>query len=203
METAENRGPILEGLLESFSRLPNRITAVRLLLVPLMWVFAVFQWPFFIGVGLILAGLTDILDGLAAKLLNQVSESGSKLDSVADFLVFLSAIIWIAMFRPEIISDHSTLASAAVLINLASLLVGWRKFRRFANLHLYSSKAAAAAAYIFFIHAFLIGDHRGLFYLATGLYILSSIEALVLQLSRSVVDENSGSILLDPGFRVE
>ena len=195
METAENRRLTPAHRPKPFAGLPGRITRLRIALVALMWGFAAMNRPEYIGIGLVLAGLTDILDGLAARLLDQESESGGRLDSIADCLVFLSALVWIAVFRPEILAAHVVAVTAALLINLGSLLLGWFKFRRFANLHLYSSKAAATAVYGFLIHTFLVGYNDPLFYIAIGAYVLSSVESLALQLSRSAVDEKAGSVL--------
>ncbi len=61
---------------------------------------------FYVGIGLIIVGLTDFLDGLMARKFNQASGLGSKLDSLADNLLIPSVIVWIFILRPEIIADH-------------------------------------------------------------------------------------------------
>ena len=70
--------------------LPNAITAVRLLLTPVL-VYAILQgqwWPAFcVGIA---AGITDVLDGVTARLLKVSSRVGAYLDPIADKL-FLSA----------------------------------------------------------------------------------------------------------------
>jgi cardiolipin synthase (CMP-forming) len=67
--------------------LPNAITALRLLLTPLL-VYAILRgqwWPAFcIGVT---AGVTDVLDGVAARLLQVSSRVGAYLDPIADKLL--------------------------------------------------------------------------------------------------------------------
>lgn len=184
-------------MLERLNTVPNQLTALRLLLVPILWVFALLRLPFYIGIGLIIACLTDALDGAIARRLNQVSEFGSKLDSLADTFVTPSAVIWLLMFRPEVFVEHPVASLAAIVICAASLLVGLIKFRRLANLHLYSSKAAGLMQYIFIVHAFLFSNYNEwLFFIAIGMWILSSTETLVLQLTRSQVDEHVGSIVL-------
>ncbi len=154
---------------------------------------------FYVGIGLIMVGLTDVLDGLMARRFNQATGLGSKLDSLADNLLIPSVIVWIFILRPEIIADHRVLSFTSILLYALSLLVGWLKFRRFANMHLYSSKVVGVVGYIFIVHALILSYHQDLFYVAIGLFILSSTEELVLQLTRSNVDEHIGSIVL--GFR--
>jgi len=182
--------------LKQFKTVPNQLTGLRLLLIPVLWVFAVMNLSFFIGLGLIVAGLTDFLDGFMARRLNQVTAFGSQLDSIADNLLFQSVIVWVLILRLEIITNNLIVVLVAILLNVSSLLLGWLKFRRFANLHLYSGKVAALAVYIFLVHAFLFSYHQGLFYIAIGPYILSSIETLILQFRKSSIDARIGSIVL-------
>jgi phosphatidylglycerophosphate synthase len=175
---------------------PSLITSSRFIVTAILWVFAVAKRPFYVGIGLVLAGGTDLLDGLVARRLGQATAFGSKLDSAADAALFVSAIAWILALRPEVVTENLGLVCASLLLNALSLLVGWLKFRRFANLHLYSSKAATAAAYLFLVDAFTFGPHRGLLYITVGTHMLCSTEALLLQLTRSHIDEHVRSIVL-------
>ena len=69
------------------SSLPNLITAVRLVLTPVL-VLAILrgQWKSALWIG-IFAGVTDVLDGLAARLLEVSSRVGAYLDPIADKLL--------------------------------------------------------------------------------------------------------------------
>lgn len=76
--------------------IPNAISSVRLLLVP------VFAWCIFnaydawaIGV-LAVSGLTDYLDGFLARRLRQASVFGAGLDPAADRLFILSTLLGLA-----------------------------------------------------------------------------------------------------------
>lgn len=82
--------------------------------------------------------------------------------------------------------------AAKMLMYALSLLVSWLKFRRFgSNLHLYSHKAVALIGYLFMVQAFLFGGyHQGLFYIAIGLFIFSSVEAILIQLISKGINEH-------------
>lgn len=76
---------------------PNLISFIRLLMVPL------FAWLIFHGrdvwalAVLALAGLSDWLDGVLARRLNQISRLGQLLDPAADrlfILVTLVGLVW-------------------------------------------------------------------------------------------------------------
>lgn len=176
---------------------PNQLTAARLVLIPVMWVLAFLKLPFYIGFGIFISFITDVLDGHIARRLNQVSESGSKFDSLADNLLIPSGLVWLWLFRPGIYLENTLFCSLAITVYFSSLLLGAVKFKRFANLHLYSTKAAGVAMYLFMSIA-LIMDHYSppLFYIAVIMFIASSTETLLLQLVCLYVDEHMGSLLL-------
>ena len=148
-----------------------------------------------IGVGMTIGLVTDLLDGAAARKLNQTSEFGSKFDSLADQFLQISAVIWVIMLMPEIFSDNLFISLMAITLYISSLAVGLIKFKQMANLHLYLSKVGGLFLYIFLIHAFITGEYSDLLFTLAGiLFILSSTETLILQLSLSRADSNIGSI---------
>jgi phosphatidylglycerophosphate synthase len=53
-------------MLRYFRTIPNQITGVRLLLIPALWIFAFMKLPHYVGAGMIVAALTDALDGFMA-----------------------------------------------------------------------------------------------------------------------------------------
>ena len=184
-------------MLKSLMTIPNLISVFRLLMIPVLWIFAFRDIPFIVAVGLLVAALSDTLDGVLARQLGQVGDFGSKLDSLADNLLKPSVIVWLLMLEPELLSDHPFELLAAIVVYAASITVGLVKFRRFGNLHLYSGKVGSLLQYLFIVHALVTpGYSELLFYLAVGMFILTNSEALLLQLTRSEVDEHIGSIFL-------
>lgn len=174
---------------------PNLLSLLRLVIVAVLWALALLDLSVYVGIGLLIAGLTDALDGFIARRRGWVTEYGSRLDSIADTSVVISVIFWILLLRPEIFLDHLVLIPLWIFIEASSIIVGWIKFRRIANLHLYSAKAAGVAGYVFVVLAFTFGYNEVLFYIAFVMLTVSSIEALVLQLFCSRVDEHMKSII--------
>jgi len=182
---------------EYLKTIPNLLTALRLLLLPVLWGLALLKWPVPLAIGMIISFLTDTLDGFIARRFNVTSAFGSKFDSLADNLLIPSTMIWLVILRPEVFTDHPILCAVAAVTYGSSLLVGWIKFRRFANLHLYSKKTAGVLSYAFIVHALLAGQYNAwLFYTAISLFILASVEGLILQLTHAQVDEHMGSLVL-------
>lgn len=182
-------------MLAQLRKVPNQLTAIRFVTVLLMWVCAFYDAHFLIGIGFIIGAVTDTLDGVLARKLNQTSDFGSQFDSVADRMLHYSAIIWIFWLMPEILRENTVILLSAISINLVSLMVGVIKFRRMANLHLYLTKLCSVFLYVFITHAFLAGHYsRVLFLLAMLFYIIASTESLVLQLTSTEVNQHMGSI---------
>ncbi len=183
-------------MLEDLKKISNQITLVRLSLIPLMWFFILGSHPlYYVGILLIICGVTDVLDGYLARRLNQVTEIGSRMDSWADNLLLISAILWTALRLPEVFTENPHLMFIALGFYGIFLLVGAVKFHRFANLHLYLSKIATLLAYFFLVHALLTGRYsRGFFIFTALVSILSNIEGIATQLILSKVDEHMGSL---------
>ena len=181
---------------EKLFTLPNIVTLCRLAALPVVWVWAFQGKPRWVGIAVFVLLLSDILDGLLARLLKQSTELGAKLDSFADNLLVPSALIWLLMLRPEILRGSNLIVFLiGAGSNILMQLITYLKFKRYPpNLHLYSSKASAVFGAIFVMHALVFGFHPIVYYIAAGLFTLSNSEGLLLVLTRSEVHENMGSI---------
>jgi len=77
--------------------LPNTLTILRVLLIPIFVILIMdhsFWWAL---VTFAIAGITDGLDGLLARLTRQKTELGAFLDPIADKLLLISAYLTLAI----------------------------------------------------------------------------------------------------------
>jgi cardiolipin synthase (CMP-forming) len=77
--------------------IPNAISAVRLLMVPVFAALIVHGYDIWALAVLAFAGFSDWLDGMLARRLNQISRIGQMLDPAADrlfILVTLVGLVW-------------------------------------------------------------------------------------------------------------
>ena len=75
---------------------PNRITLVRIFLVPILLVFLIYPrgWSPLIAAAIFLvAAFTDWLDGHLARSTNQITRLGQLLDPIADKLLVTAALV--------------------------------------------------------------------------------------------------------------
>jgi cardiolipin synthase len=111
---------------------PNQLTFLRLGFLP-FFIISVHSRRYDIALAiLILAGLTDALDGLLARSLNQKTALGAYLDPIADKLLLSSSFVVLA-FNRKIAWWLATLVLSRDIILLTSAAVilvvsGYRKF---------------------------------------------------------------------------
>ena len=108
--------------------LPNLITLSRVLLVPVFAGMLVVGNPRGAFLVFLVAGITDVLDGLAARLKHQKSRLGLWLDPAADKLLLTAAYVLMSIPRishPNVLPLRLsiTVIGRDVLIALAALLL--------------------------------------------------------------------------------
>ena len=78
--------------------LPNKLTVLRIILVPVFVVFMClptsWAWPLYVALGIyVIAAITDLLDGRISRKKNLVTNFGKIMDPLADKLLISSAFI--------------------------------------------------------------------------------------------------------------
>ncbi len=87
---------------ETFLNLPNSITFLRILSIPVfVWIFSDSSQDRALLAGLVFAGaaFTDFLDGYLARKNGQITNLGKLLDPVADKLLVASGLILLVQFQ--------------------------------------------------------------------------------------------------------
>lgn len=169
--------------------LPNMLTGFRFVAAPgLLWL----AWN---GHGvafmilLAIAFLTDLLDGLAARLTGQVTQYGATLDSWADVITYLTIAISCWWLWPDIVHRELVYVILIVASCLLPALAGFIKFGRFTSYHTWGVKIAAlsmgSSLYLLFL-----GGPVWPFRLAAVICILAAIEEIALTLLLSEPESN-------------
>ena len=159
----------------------DHLTFLRLLLVPLIWLVALQGQGRLVGLGLIVAGVTDALDGYLARRLGQVSTRGARLDAIADIVLLVSAAAWLQLLHPQIARDNGPLLTVAAGVYVCGVAAGLVAFRRAIDPRQVSSKIAGGALYAFALITLLSGDYEPLLLrLALGALLFSSVESILI-----------------------
>jgi cardiolipin synthase len=79
--------------------LPNALTLIRILIIPLFVILLISKSFHGALVTFVIAGITDALDGFLARIWRQRTDLGSYLDPIADKLLLASAFITLAILE--------------------------------------------------------------------------------------------------------
>ncbi|MBZ4676958.1 MAG: CDP-alcohol phosphatidyltransferase family protein [Anaerophaga sp.] len=166
---------------ESIFTIPNLLSFYRLLAFPWILYLVVSENEVLFSLFLIINLITDILDGLLARILRQKTELGARLDSAADDLTYTLAIIGIFVFKYEELEPHLQSFIVFIVFLILPIVLALIKFGRLPSFHLYSTKAGGYIEGIFFIMLFS-GHFIALYYYFMVVWgILASIEHIAIQ----------------------
>jgi len=161
--------------------LPGLLSGLRLFLIPIL------SWAAFagdgrlVGVGLLVAGATDFLDGFFARRLGVAGPAGARLDALADNLLLLAAAAWMLWLHPEITDANGglLLLLTAAVVYVFSLVAAAIRFGR-TNIGLVSSRVAGGCLYAFALFTFMTGDYEpALLAVVVIALLISSTETLL------------------------
>lgn len=141
-----------------------------------------------------LGGLSDLLDGFVARILNQQSAKGAKIDSIADFVFAVSIFIIVLkdIFLPEWLWCFISLI---FLIRIITYRVGFYKYHTFSSLHTYFNKASGLLIFMFpLLYVVLKLDAAGAIVCVVS--FVASVEELVITVKSSRLDRDCKALFL-------
>ncbi len=163
-----------------FRQLPNLISSARLLAGPvLVWLAGTHRESAFAWL-LVIALLSDVADGLIARMFKLQSKLGAMLDSVADVMTLSIAAFGIWIFHPDVYRDHAFAGAAVIGGWILVCVVALLRYGRLSSFHTYVAKTTGYAVGFFLAALFVIGFTPWLFYPMVVLCVIGSIEELAL-----------------------
>jgi CDP-diacylglycerol--glycerol-3-phosphate 3-phosphatidyltransferase len=165
---------------ENILTLPNAISLYRLLMFPVIGYVAFLQKESMFALLICINLVTDILDGLLARMLNQVTRFGAALDNLADLGTYIMACYGMYLFKSAELEGHYTILIIFLVVFMSSNIVSLARFRKMPGLHLYSCVITAYLQGIFFFLLFTSGFCLPLYYFALISGILAYGEKIVI-----------------------
>jgi len=159
--------------------IPNVLTAFRILCVPILLFLS---WQGFENAFMALlaaAFLSDVFDGLVARLTHQTSQFGAKLDSWADISLFVTITLSAWWLWPDIVHNEIAYVLIIIVCYLLPAIVGYLKFHAFTSYHTWIVKCAVAAIGTS-LYVFFLGGPVWPFRWATMLCVLAAIEEITI-----------------------
>lgn len=174
----QEAGHPTRGLL--WKNTPNAISLARLLATPILLASVIrgrvelFKWL------LLACLLSDILDGLLARVFHLRSKLGAKLDSTADMLVAFISIAALFVFQRAFIAAHFWELSIVVSLYAIEILAALFRYGKISSFHTIVNRIAAYSQGIFLMSLFLWGYRGWLFHTMIAVTIVASLEEFLL-----------------------
>lgn len=173
--------------------LPNLLTCVRFITAPIMLYLAWNGYGLPFMAVLAFAFLTDVLDGLAARLTGQVTQFGARLDTWADLVTYLTIGFGTWWLWPEIVHREDHYLYAIIACYLIPAVSGMIKFGSYPSYHTWGVKIAAVSLGSSLYPLFL-ADIAWPLRFAVFIYVLAAIEEVAITLCLDKLQSNAGTI---------
>lgn len=163
--------------------LPAALVALRLALGPLMLAAGlVGPRPRLFGACLLVAFLSDWLDGVIARRLGVATERLRRMDSIADSVFYVCALGVAWLQAREELRPHLPLLCVLLALELARYAYDARKFRREASYHMWSAKLWGVLLFVGMWSLLVERSGGWPVALAIGWGILSDLEGLAISM---------------------
>ncbi|MBS0580665.1 MAG: CDP-alcohol phosphatidyltransferase family protein [Proteobacteria bacterium] len=140
-------------------RIPVLLTALRVLLAPVVAILAVFApVPAAFAVCLVTAFLSDVFDGVLARRLGVVSANLRRFDSAADTLFYATCLFAAWWLYPVAIRERIVSLSIFAALEAFRYAFDFAKFRREASYHMWSSKVWGLSLFVGVFWILVLGE---------------------------------------------
>ncbi len=159
--------------------IPNTLSMFRIIAAPFLLLTGWFEMPtlFFVLFGLML--LSDALDGIIARMLNQTSELGARLDSYGDIVTYLTTPLAVWWLWPDLVKEELYYIIAAIIIYVLPAFFSLYKFGKLASYHTWITKISAVlmSAGVVVLLGF---DNNLLFHTAIYFLVIEMVENIAI-----------------------
>lgn len=158
----------------------DSITITRLLASPIVIITTLLYLKNLTGYIVAIALFTDLVDGQLARLLKSKSETGTKLDSIADGAIFFTSVFSVIWFFTDFVIMHWIWIAVIFAIYFFQIGYALIRYGRISTFHKYSAKMASFPIGIFIVTSYFIGPVEWLFYLSCIAGVLVEMEEIAL-----------------------
>lgn len=167
---------------ENILNIPNAISLYRVLMFPVILVFALLDYERVFVVLLSINLVSDIVDGFLARAFKQVTRFGAAMDNLGDIGTYILALYGLFAFKWPVIQPHAWLLFVFLGVFVLSYVVAFLRFGKIPGLHLYGAVAAGYLQGAFFFVLFVWGFNLWFYYIAIGWGTLAYLEKIIVLL---------------------
>jgi cardiolipin synthase len=162
---------------KQLTTIPNLLTCSRFIFAPILLLLAWYDYKNGFLILLAITFLTDVLDGFTARLLNQSSELGAYLDTLADLVIYTTLAIAVWWLWPEIVHRELVYVLLTITSYILPIIVGYFKFHTLTSYHTWLVKLAVVMLGISFFILFVF-DLAWPFHIAVYICLLAALEEM-------------------------
>lgn len=162
---------------------PIILTTLRVCLAPLLIIFAfnrISRAAYVVC--LVLALVSDILDGVIARRRHIVTAFLRRYDSIADTIFYLAAGCAVWILYPEVLKTYAVSLALLLALEVVRYVVDFRKFGREASYHMWSAKCWNLVLFAALLSLLGFGVFPWMILVAIWLGILTDLEGLLASL---------------------
>lgn len=177
----------------TYLTIPNLLTYSRLLGLPFLYLFVILDYDIAFLIGFILIGSTDAFDGYLARKLNQVSDHGKMMDSIADVFFYVSSAYFYHALFPQYLEPNNVLLITFFSIFALSFIISGILLKKPIMMHTSLLRYNAINLYLLVIVSFFL---NATVYVAITLiiYIIAFIEEIGIFIFYGQVDPDTKTI---------
>lgn len=174
--------------------LPNLLSAIRLACVPVLLVLAWAGRPLAFLLLLLAAVLSDALDGWLARRTGATSPLGVRLDSFADYAIYVAVPLGGWWLWPDMVAREAAWFALVVVGYALPGAVALARFRRLSTYHTWSAKLAVVTLSLAVLVLFAGGPAWPL-HVGAPLALLAGLEQTAITLLAPGPRDNVPSVL--------
>ena len=167
---------------EKILNVPNTISLYRLIMFPVILTLAILGYELMFVILFCINLISDLFDGLIARIFNQVTRFGAQLDYLADTGSYILALYGVFTFKWAEIQPHAWFLYIFIAILIISYMVSLIRFGKIPGLHIFSVVSSGYVQGTFFFVLFAWEFIPWFYYIAIGWGILAYIEKTIILL---------------------
>jgi CDP-diacylglycerol--glycerol-3-phosphate 3-phosphatidyltransferase len=161
---------------------PNCLSIFRMVCAPFLLYLAWIGRADIFFVLLVLALLSDAIDGTIARKYEQETDLGAKLDSWGDFSIYMTVPLCVWWLWPDLIRQEVPFVAAVVASFVIPISIGFLKYRRLTSYHTWAAKFSAVVLSIATL-VMLLFDITWPFEIAAVVLALSALEEIAITMT--------------------
>lgn len=185
---------------KEYVNVPNALSLSRLVFLPFLFVFVIFDMRLAFLLGYIILGATDMFDGWVARKFNMRTEFGKTMDSVADLPFYLATAWFIWRLYPQYLEPNSLLLKVFFFILFMSFLISFIRCKKPILMHTFLLKLNAVLIYFLVVLSYFT-DTTFMISMILVFYFIGFIEEILIFILYGEVDPDTPTIFMLPDIR--